>query len=76
MLCDEIQSSAWYDTLFLFRKYGLQPDFVSIGKGFPGGLYPASCLLVSGAFDCLSQFGARSSVDRKSWPETLRISSR
>ena len=46
------------DTLFLFRKYGLQPDFVSIGKGFPGGLYPASRLLVSGAFDCLSQFGA------------------
>lgn len=58
VLCDEIQSSAWYDTLFLFRKYGLQPDFVSIGKGFPGGLYPASRLLVSGAFDCLSQFGA------------------
>ena len=58
VLCDEIQSSAWYDTLFLFRKYGLKPDFVSIGKGFPGGLYPASRLLVSGAFDCLSQFGA------------------
>lgn len=58
VLCDEIQSSAWYDTLFLFRKYGLQPDFLSIGKGFPGGLYPASRLLVSGAFDCLSQFGA------------------
>lgn len=58
VLCDEIQSSAWYDTLFLFRKYGLKPDFVSIGKGFPGGLYPASRLLVSGAYDCLSQFGA------------------
>lgn len=58
VLCDESQSSAWYDTLFLFRKYGLTPDFVSIGKGFPGGLYPASRLLVSGAFDCLSQFGA------------------
>lgn len=58
VLCDEIQSSAWYDTLFLFRKYTLTPDFVSIGKGFPGGLYPASRLLVSGAFDCLSQFGA------------------
>lgn len=27
-------------------------------RGFPGGLYPASRLLVSGAFDCLSQFGA------------------
>ena len=57
-LCDEIQSCAWYEGLFLFRQYGLTPDFVSVGKGFPGGLYPASRLLVSGAFDCLSQFGA------------------
>ena len=58
VLCDEIQSSAWYDTLFLFRKYGLRPDFVSIGKGFPGGQYPASKVLASGAYDNLEQFGA------------------
>lgn len=58
VLCDEIQSCAWYDGLFLFRKYGLTPDFVSVGKGFPGGCYPASRLLASGAFDSLSQFGA------------------
>lgn len=47
-----------YDGLFLFRKYGLTPDFVSVGKGFPGGTYPASKILVSGAYDNLSQFGA------------------
>lgn len=58
VLCDEIQSCAWYDGLFLFRQYGLAPDFVSIGKGFPGGCYPASKVLASGAFDNLSQFGA------------------
>ncbi len=58
ILCDEIQSCAWYDGLFLFRKYGLTPDFVSVGKGFPGGMYPASKVLVSAAFDNLSQFGA------------------
>ncbi len=58
VLCDEIQSCAWYDGLFLFRKYGLAPDFVSAGKGFPGGCYPASRLLASGAFDSLTQFGA------------------
>ncbi len=58
ILCDEIQSCAWYDGLFLFRKYGLTPDFVSIGKGFPGGMYPASKVLVSAAFDNLNQFGA------------------
>lgn len=58
ILCDEIQSCAWYDGLFLFRKYGLDPDFVSIGKGFPGGTYPASKILVKGEFDSLIQFGA------------------
>ena len=58
VLCDEIQSCAWYEGLFLFRQYGLAPDFVSVGKGFPGGVYPASRLLLSGAFDALSQFGA------------------
>ena len=58
VLCDEIQSCAWYEGLFLFRKYGLAPDFVSVGKGFPGGCYPASKCLTSGAFDSLNQFGA------------------
>ena len=58
VLCDEIQSCAWYDGLFLFRHYGLTPDFVSIGKGFPGGCYPASKVLASATFDSLSQFGA------------------
>ena len=58
VLCDEIQSCAWYDGCFLFKKYNLTPDFVSVGKGFPGGTYPASKILVSGAYDSLSQFGA------------------
>ena len=58
VLCDEIQSCAWYGGLFLFRRYGLSPDFVSVGKGFPGGVYPASKILTSAAFDSLSQFGA------------------
>ena len=58
VLCDEIQSCAWYDGLFLFKHYGLTPDFVSVGKGFPGGTYPASKILVSGAYDNLNQFGA------------------
>ena len=58
VLCDEIQSCAWYGGLFLFRRYGLEPDFVSVGKGFPGGEYPASKILASSAFDSMSQFGA------------------
>ena len=58
VFCDEIQSGAWYGELFLFRRYGIQPDLVAIGKGFPGGVYPASRLLLTRAADRLSQFGA------------------
>jgi 4-aminobutyrate aminotransferase-like enzyme len=56
--CDEIQSCIWYPDLFLFREYGLRPDFVTLGKGFPGGQYPASKVITTAAMDNLSQFGA------------------
>ena len=55
---DEIQSCAWSQELFLFREYGLHPDFVSLGKGFPGGEYPASRILATAEMDTLDQFGA------------------
>ncbi len=56
--CDEIQSCIWYPDLFLFKEYGLEPDFVTLGKGFPGGQYPASKVITTAAMDNLSQFGA------------------
>jgi 4-aminobutyrate aminotransferase-like enzyme len=55
---DEIQSCIWSQDVFLFREYGLRPDFVSLGKGFPGGEYPASRILTTSEMDNLSQFGA------------------
>lgn len=58
ILCDEIQSCMWYPPLYLFREYGLNPDFVVIGKGFPGGQYPASRIITTAEMDTLSQFGA------------------
>lgn len=58
VFCDEIQSGAWCGELFLFRRYGLRPDLVAVGKGFPGGEYPASKILVTAELDALSQFGA------------------
>jgi 4-aminobutyrate aminotransferase-like enzyme len=58
VLVDEIQSCIWSPELFMFREYGLQPDFVSIGKGFPGGQYSASKVLTTAAMDNLNQFGA------------------
>jgi 4-aminobutyrate aminotransferase-like enzyme len=58
VVVDEIQSCIWSPELFLFREYGLRPDFVSVGKGFPGGEYPASRILGTAPLDNLSQFGA------------------
>lgn len=57
-VADEIQSCLWHHDFFLFREWGLTPSFVAIGKGFPGGEYPASRLIFSAALDCLPQFGA------------------
>ena len=59
VLVDEIQSCAWYPPDgFLFKRYGLRPDFVTIGKGFPGGEYASSRLLLDSRFDRLAQFDA------------------
>lgn len=58
-VCDEIQSCIWNHEIFMFRDYGLKPTFVSVGKGFPGGEYPASRIIFSAAMDNdLPQFGA------------------
>ncbi len=57
-MVDEIQSCMWYDGMFLFKLWGLTPDFAVIGKGFPGGEYPASKLITTGEMDSLNLFGA------------------
>lgn len=58
IIVDEIQSCIWSPELFMFREYDLHPDFVSVGKGFPGGEYPASKILATSQLDNLNQFGA------------------
>lgn len=58
VMVDEIQSCMWYPGLYLFRQYGLNPDFVIIGKGFSGGEYPASKIITTAEMDNLNQFGA------------------
>lgn len=58
VVADEIQSCIWSPDFFLFREYGLQPDIASVGKGCPGGEYPAARVLCSSALDTLPQFGA------------------
>jgi acetylornithine/succinyldiaminopimelate/putrescine aminotransferase len=57
-VADEIQSCMWYEGLFLFPHYGLKPAMLALGKGFPGGQYPASRLLLAAPYDLMPQFGA------------------
>ncbi|MCK4982601.1 MAG: aminotransferase class III-fold pyridoxal phosphate-dependent enzyme, partial [Victivallaceae bacterium] len=58
IMIDEIQSCMWSPELFMFKEYKCKPDFVSVGKGFPGGQYPASKILTTAVMDSLNQFGA------------------
>jgi acetylornithine/succinyldiaminopimelate/putrescine aminotransferase len=58
VIVDEIQSCIWSPDLFMYKEYGLKPDFVAVGKGFPGGEYPASRLLTNATMDNLNLFGA------------------
>jgi acetylornithine/succinyldiaminopimelate/putrescine aminotransferase len=58
VVADEIQTCVWSPELFLFREYGLAPDIVSAGKGFPGGEYPAARVLATAAMDSMQQFGS------------------
>lgn len=58
VVADEIQSCIWSPAFFMFREYGLRPDIVSVGKGCPGGEYPAARILCTSVLDMLPQFGA------------------
>ncbi len=57
-MCDEIQSCMWYPGMFLYKIYGLKPDFVILGKGFSGGEYPSAKIVTTYEMDSMSQFGA------------------
>ena len=57
-MCDEIQSCMWYPGMFLFKIYGLEPDFIILGKGFSGGEYPSAKIVTTYEMDSMSQFGA------------------
>jgi len=57
-VADEIQSCMWYEGTFLFKRLGLKPSIVIMGKGFTGGEFPASRVISTPRFDLLPQFGA------------------
>ena len=57
-MVDEIQSCMWYRGMFLFKLFHLKPDFVILGKGFPGGEYSASKIITTYEMDSMNQYGA------------------
>ena len=57
-VADEIQSCGWSPQTYMFREYGLRPAVAVVGKGFSGGEYAASRVILSSAIDNLPQFGA------------------
>ncbi len=55
---DEIQTGFWYPQVFMFRRLGLAPDLVIIGKGMTAGFHPLAALLYRDDLDILEQYDA------------------
>lgn len=58
MVLDEIQTCFWYPEVFYFRRLGLSPDLVVIGKGMTAGFHPLAGLLYRRDLDILEQYDA------------------
>lgn len=58
MAIDEIQTGFWFPEIMMFRRFGIVPDFVVLGKGMTAGFHPLSALLYKSKLDCLAQYDA------------------
>ncbi len=58
MAIDEIQTGFWFPEAMMFRRCGIVPDFVVLGKGMTAGFHPLSALLCKSKLDCLAQYDA------------------
>jgi len=58
LIVDEIQTGFWYPEVLMYKRFGIEPDMVVLGKGMTAGLHPLSALLYKGKFDCLEQYDA------------------
>ncbi|MFW6189334.1 MAG: aminotransferase class III-fold pyridoxal phosphate-dependent enzyme [Planctomycetota bacterium] len=58
MALDEIQTGFWYPEVLMFRRLGLEPDMVVVGKGMTAGFHPLSGLLYRPELDILEQYDA------------------
>ena len=58
MVLDEIQTGFWYPEVFLFRRLGLRPDLVIVGKGMTAGFHPLAGVIYPEELDILEQYDA------------------
>ncbi len=56
MAVDEIQTGFWYPEVLMFRRLGIRPDLVVVGKGMTAGFHPLSGLLYRSEQDILAQY--------------------
>ncbi|MBT3272559.1 MAG: aminotransferase class III-fold pyridoxal phosphate-dependent enzyme, partial [Spirochaetales bacterium] len=58
ILVDEVQTGVWVPDYFMYHRYNLKPDMVTLGKGFSGGRFSASKIIITAPMDTLGLFGA------------------
>ena len=58
MILDEIQTGFWYPEVFMFRRLGIAPDMVIVGKGMTAGFHPLAGVLFRSELDILEQYDA------------------
>jgi acetylornithine/succinyldiaminopimelate/putrescine aminotransferase len=75
MCIDEIQTGFWQPEVFEFRRFGLQPDLVVLGKGLTAGFHPLSGVLFRHRHDVLEQYDAISTNGSASLPAFVALCS-
>jgi acetylornithine/N-succinyldiaminopimelate aminotransferase len=58
MTIDEIQTGFWTPEVFMYRRHGITPDIVVVGKGMSAGLHPLSSIIYRRELDMLAQYDA------------------
>ncbi len=75
MCLDEIQSGFWQPEIFEYRRLGLQPDLVVLGKGMTAGFHPLSGVLMHQRHDVLEQYDAISTNGSAALPAFVALCS-
>ena len=72
---DEIQTGFWLPEIFEYRRLGLRPDLVILGKGMTAGFHPLSGVLMRSRHDVLEQYDAISTNGSAAMPAFAALAS-